>query len=170
MRILATDEQMKRMAANAINASRPAGMGYLHYKAESKFDSSAVEILNGTTKPYLKVDYHEGRMVKFYADKLEEGVWEVRDIDLDPEYQSWYLEYPTWQAIVESVGAKLEPLITFVNPEPAEGVITFTAGGIDMLVLRPNGDFIVKGNKVVNDIEVYHAFKEFLVESARLPR
>lgn len=35
----------------------------------------------------------------------------------------------------------------------------------EMLRICKNGDFIVKGKKVINDIEVYEVFKEWLEKS-----
>lgn len=43
-------------------------------------------------------------------------------------------------------------------------VMTFKVDKEDvpMLEIRGNGDFLVKGKLVTNDIEIYHALKEFL--------
>ena len=100
MKIIATDEQIKQMAANAINASRPMGMGFLHFNPDSVTTANDLEAEHNG----LFVDYFEGRMVKFSAWKHKDH-WEVRDENPHPEYQSWCTKYPTWQSLAASVGA-----------------------------------------------------------------
>jgi hypothetical protein len=48
--------------------------------------------------------------------------------------------------------------------------ITFNNKNGTPLTIKENGDFIVNGDKVENDIEVYHAMVKFLVEAGCLNR
>lgn len=46
---------------------------------------------------------------------------------------------------------------------PGEGEIIFNVKGYDEIIrITPDGEFYVKGTKVADDVEVYHAFIEFL--------
>jgi len=61
--------------------------------------------------------------------------------------------------------------VTLLNPEPVKtGSILFTTGpgAPPSLEIKPNGDFLVKGKKITNDMEVYEAFKEWLRVSGQL--
>lgn len=99
-----TDEVALQMAALAANASMPAGMGYIHFKSESKWTGKDFEVHHNT----ISLDYVEGRMVKFHARKTEDGKWNFNDF-LSLDYQSWLNHYPDWESLhkaaVESLGA-----------------------------------------------------------------
>ena len=70
LKIKATDEQMKQMAAKAINASSPIGMGYYHFKpGNDRVTAGDIRIYDGNE---LFCDYAEGRMVKFHARKKDD--------------------------------------------------------------------------------------------------
>jgi hypothetical protein len=105
MVIECTDKVALQMAALAINASKPMGLGDLHYKKDSKWDWSKLEILHGDT---ISIDYCEGRMVKFHARKVAEGKWHFSD-HLALDYQSWLSTYHEWselhRAAIESLEA-----------------------------------------------------------------
>lgn len=101
MIFLATESQVFQIIANAVNASRPAGMGILHYEAK-EYPAETFKMTGGG----LILDYFEGRMVKLAVRKVAHEEWEVfrpRD-DPDPEYQSWASKYPTTKALIESGG------------------------------------------------------------------
>lgn len=101
MQIQATDEQAQQMALNAINASVPVGMGFLHAEAKDY-------TLEDLDKDNLRFDYFHGRMVKFSLRKETTGLWNCsRGDEPHPEYQSWYRNYPTLAALAESVGASV---------------------------------------------------------------
>lgn len=97
MIIKATDDQVIEMAKLAIMNSIPMGMGFLHFRSELKKEDINLEIINGEV--YL--DYVQGRMVKFWATKKEDG-WKFDD-SINPEYQSWCSKYPSYQALFEAV-------------------------------------------------------------------
>lgn len=44
-----------------------------------------------------------------------------------------------------------------------EDIVFYTPHG-EMLRLCGNGDFVVKGKKVTNDMEIYHSMKEFFFQ------
>lgn len=104
MKFKATEDQVKIMAANAISASRPMGMGYLHYKP-GEIAASAVHL----TGFGVEVDYYQGRMVKLYIARLEDGLWEFRGFKAPhPEYQSWCAKYPSYEELLGSAGISLQ--------------------------------------------------------------
>jgi len=107
IKIFATDDQMKKMAANAVNFSKPMGMGFYHYKPGHETKAEDIEIENGYHKGIF-LDYVDGRMVKFSAWKRD-GYWEVRS-DLSLDYQSWCSKYKTWKELANSVGVTIEDI------------------------------------------------------------
>lgn len=96
----ATPDQLKQLVANAVNASIPMGMGYLHYK---KVDYSPEQFDVGADKD-IAVDYLEGRMVKLYITSLGLDMYEIGD-KISIDYQSWMAMYPTVQDLIVSSGA-----------------------------------------------------------------
>jgi len=48
--------------------------------------------------------------------------------------------------------------------ENQEGVITMHCNDTEMIKMKPNGNFYVKGNLTANDVEVYEGFKEFIYQ------
>lgn len=51
---------------------------------------------------------------------------------------------------------------TYIKLPCPENSFVFIVNGIEMMKICKNGDFLVKGKKIANDIEVYKTFKEFL--------
>jgi len=99
----ATDEQIKQLIINAINTSRPVGMGIFHYKQKFyTLDDLTFEIGNE-----VFVDYFDGRMVKLYLTK-ENDLWKTPNKELDIEYQSWCEHFPTWKDLLHSVNIESE--------------------------------------------------------------
>ena len=102
MRFEATEGQIKQIAANAVNASFPMGLGFLHFRPKRVFQASDFDAQpNGC----FYLDYVQGRMVKLSIFKREDG-WEIDD-NPRADYQSWVRKYPTTEALVNSV---LEPM------------------------------------------------------------
>lgn len=94
MIIVATKEQVIKMAKLAIMASVPVGMGFLHHRPDLKEEEIQLE------EP--SVDYFCGRMVKFWARDNKDGSWDFADTIRD-DYQSWINIYPSYQALFEEV-------------------------------------------------------------------
>lgn len=109
LKFKATNTQVLQMAANAANASLPMGMGFIHFKADSVFKLTDFRFSHrgSADTPVVHVDYHEGRMVKLLVEGKGDGVWLTHGGDADPEYQSWSGTYPSFQSLVESVGAEI---------------------------------------------------------------
>lgn len=101
----ATKEQIQQMAANAVNASVPVGLGFLHHDGSKVFK---LEEFDFDLKWGLHLDYIGGRMVKldFNPVKGEENKWEPGCGCESPrsDYQSWCWKYPTLNDLFESVG------------------------------------------------------------------
>lgn len=108
MRFKATDDQVRQIMANAVNASSPMGMGFLH--ATNKL-FSAEDFKDCALKPSgAHLDYVQGRMVKLYIRSIADGSWRISGAPPNGEYQSWVKEYPTYENLVTSVpGIELIP-------------------------------------------------------------
>lgn len=100
MKFIATPEQVAQIAANAVNASTPMGLGALHYNQQRQFVAGDFE----PDARGLYLDYVEGRMVKLYIRKDETlgNSWELAH-EPRADYQSWAHKYPTNEALVASV-------------------------------------------------------------------
>ena len=97
----ATKEQILQMAVNAVNASAPMGLGMLHFVPKNY---TVEDVKNCLEIRGLHIDYFEGRMVKLHIFHEDDGSW--RGSDPRADYQSWANTYPTFKALVDSVGAK----------------------------------------------------------------
>lgn len=104
MLIKCTEEQVKKMAAAAINSSIPMGLGFLHHDPSMKAKPEDIEIyrneFHGDT---LTIDYYQGRMVKFHARKMSEDTWDFTPEEPTSDYQSWIGNYPTYQDLFNAV-------------------------------------------------------------------
>ncbi len=101
MKVRATDEQIATMAANAVSAAQPAGMGILHFKPGSVGpERFAAAVASGS----VSLDYVDGRMTKLHLSRDTDGEWKIPDHNPNPEYQSWCRKYPTYRALAESAG------------------------------------------------------------------
>ena len=95
----ATPDQVLQIAVNAVNASKPMGMGFLQFQE--------VEYKPEDLLPYLNdkgvyVDYFEGRMVKLWIWSVSQDLWEIPD-NPTADYQSWVRVYPTSEELINSV-------------------------------------------------------------------
>ena len=104
MKITATEEQIKQIAANAVNAAEPMGLGFLHYTPKT-FEAKDFEC----GKDGLFLDYVEGRMTKLYISRIGKNLWEFRDGAAQIDYQSWAEKYPTYLDLIESVISTTNP-------------------------------------------------------------
>lgn len=59
---------------------------------------------------------------------------------------------------------KLEP----AGEEEKKNTISFRIGDKEMFRIEENGDFYVKGKKVIRDVEVYQGLRSFLIESGHI--
>jgi len=105
MKFKATKQQVLEIAASAVNASIPVGMGLLHYEERDYTPAEMEEFFN---KNYLAMDYVHGRMVKMGIEFFpDEGVAEINDL-VHQGYQSWARWYPTVLDLVKSVMPDVE--------------------------------------------------------------
>ena len=98
MKFEASDEQVKKMAALAVNASEPMGLGHFHFQPGETFKPEEFDIEDRG----IFLDYVQGRMVKLYIHKRGPGEWEVTDRKPTPDYQSWCRKYPTYEALIKA--------------------------------------------------------------------
>lgn len=101
MRFFATKVQVAQIAANAVNASRPVGMGLLHFEAR---EYKPEEFRFGEE---LAMDYVQGRQVKLCVRKVVGDQWEIAGGGPSLDYQSWSTAYPTYEKLIESGGGRL---------------------------------------------------------------
>ena len=99
MKFKATEEQVRKIVQNAVNASIPVGMGFLHH-APGEVPLDKIAAFNGV----YSFDYFQGRMVKLRITPNGED-WEITKPHDEPrhDYQSWALVYPTKALLVASV-------------------------------------------------------------------
>ena len=95
----ATAEQVAQMAANAANAAKPMGMGFLHHNPDSQF--TAGDFLEEAKSGRVSIDYLQGRMVKLNIEREESGQWYIVDKFIS-DYQSWCVKFPTPEALINS--------------------------------------------------------------------
>jgi len=99
MKIALTIDQALQIAANAVNASAPMGMGMLHYK---NTEYRPEQMRSCVDESGLHIDYFQGRMVKLRAS-CKDGLYSFSDSLPRHDYQSWASTYPTYDALIQSV-------------------------------------------------------------------
>lgn len=99
MLIKCTDRQVCMMAAAAVNASKAVGMGQLHYDASEVVHADDIMI---DRSGMCYIDYWNGRMVKFYAQKKGEELWDFAETT-KYDYQSWKGEYADYNDLFKQV-------------------------------------------------------------------
>ena len=97
----ASEDQVKKIACNAINASSPMGLGFIHYKPK-KFKVTDLDGL--LTKTGLFLDYVEGRMVKLCIWREGADQWKCLSRTPNSSYQSWCNKYETFEELIRSAG------------------------------------------------------------------
>lgn len=103
MKFIATEEQVKQIAVNAINASSPVGMGYLQYESKD-YTPNEINLFSSIGgKKVIEIDYFHGRMVKLSIGECSENVWNVGPDTFRLDYQSFAGKYPTPANLVKSV-------------------------------------------------------------------
>lgn len=103
-RFKASLEQFGQIVYNAVMASKPAGLGHLHFRGDGGFTPKQFMNPEG-----IDIDYIQGRMVKLQIVKPKSGwktEWVVLRPNTEPDiaYQSWASKYPTFDALVASAG------------------------------------------------------------------
>jgi hypothetical protein len=100
----ATEEQVRRLFAVAVNASRSVGLGFLHYDNREYIPEEFEEhdLARG-------LDYHAGRMVKLWVTRMGPGRWSLPDGLPRPDWQSWCGRYPTYPDLLRAAGIAVSP-------------------------------------------------------------
>jgi hypothetical protein len=105
----ATELDVYKVCTAAINASKPVGLGKIHYKEKVYTVDEVIQKLTTNHSDNLKgawlyIDYFEGRMVKLTIDRhyRDRETWAFRGFP-HPDYQSWAETYPTYEALTHSV-------------------------------------------------------------------
>ena len=98
LRFTATQQQLKQIIFNAIQASNPFGNGHYEYNPELGIKA---EDLNLNEKCLL-FDYVRGRCVKLFIYKTGDNCYQIEDEPIG-DRQTWMGVYPTNEALVKSV-------------------------------------------------------------------
>lgn len=106
MKFTATDTQMCQLIANAVNASTPMGMGFIHYRPRDFAPENFLPAL--VRGGDIDLDYVEGRMVKIWIHRLGDGEWEIDDATPRRDYQSWCGKYSSYATLVASAGISID--------------------------------------------------------------
>ena len=105
----ATKEQVAQICANAINASLPMGMGIYQYNPQHTFTAKeCLGLVPDNEGGYCSLDYVEGRMVKMHIKKAGDS-WEINNLKVSEDYQSWGRKYPTYDVLLKSVAGVYAP-------------------------------------------------------------
>lgn len=104
MKFKATRNQLLCIMANAVNFSRPVGLGFLQFE-DKIYSPEDMEkyILNDDTI-FADLDYVDGRMVKLTIFK--EGSQYVIKDNFSLGYQSFANRYPNVSELLKSVNIK----------------------------------------------------------------
>ena len=97
MRFTATEQQLKQIIFNAIDASNPFGNGYYEYCPELGIKPEDLRL----NENHLFFDYVRGRCVKLFIHKVGEGCYEIEDEPIR-DRQTWMGTYPTNEALAMS--------------------------------------------------------------------
>lgn len=109
MRFKATDKQLATVMANAVNASRPVGLGFLHFDDSKKYTPDDFIDELKTNTGWVNLDYVGGRMVKFRLTPEKDGYYEIADSAIpQSDYQSWCGTYRTYRELLDSAGIEVE--------------------------------------------------------------
>ena len=107
IKFTATADQLLKIAANAVIASRPGGMGFLHFQDKFYVWQEMEQYMRGDgtpDTPVVSLDYVDGRMVKLTIFNAERpGEYYIRD-NFRPDYQSFCGTYPRVRDLIGSVG------------------------------------------------------------------
>jgi hypothetical protein len=100
MKFIASDEQLKQIIFNAIQASKPwtNSLGVQNSMEPLSITPQHIKL----NKSYLQFDYVYGRCVKLYIYQVENDSYEIEH-EPTPERQTWVCKYPTNEALIKSV-------------------------------------------------------------------
>ncbi len=98
-RFTASDEQLKQIICNAIEASKAfiKSLGIQWTKEPLTITPENIKL----NKNYLELDYICGRCVKLFIYHVENDVYEIEHEPV-PERQTWVYKYPTNEDLIKS--------------------------------------------------------------------
>lgn len=99
----ATNEQVMQIGANATNASKPVGMGFIQFDASKKFEP---DFFSEWVEQHMEMslDYVGGRMVKIFIKLIGSETWRIPNPSVNSEYQSWSYKYRNYEELLASAG------------------------------------------------------------------
>lgn len=101
----ATDKQIATMCALATNASKPVGMGIIHYNPDTAWTEDDFFKLVRGERQWVNLDYIEGRCVKVSLWRGEKrNEWKYAAHEPNANYQTWIDEYPTFPDLMKAAG------------------------------------------------------------------
>lgn len=92
MKFKATKAQVYEMITNAINASSPMGMGFLHFINKTYSIAEIRELVLPNVNGDFHIDYFDGRMVKLSIRQDGADRWVIMD-QFQEDYQSFKNKY-----------------------------------------------------------------------------
>lgn len=93
-----TEQQARQIAANAVNASAPMGVGIMAFDDKVY---SPDDVQQCVSDRGINIDYFDGRMVKLYI-RRDGDDWILPTHSPRHDYQSWVTTYPTYEALFQS--------------------------------------------------------------------
>jgi hypothetical protein len=102
-RFTASDEQLKQIIFNAIEASKAwtNSLGVQYSMEPLSITPERIKL----NKSHLQFDYVCGRCVKLYIYQVENDCNDCYEIEQEPtpDRQTWIYKYPTNEALIKSV-------------------------------------------------------------------
>lgn len=99
MEFEATNDQVRRLLATAVNASSPAAGGPIPYDLREyvpdEFEDHHL---------FRGLDRYAGRQVMLPVGRVRSGRWHLPDVDPHPRVQTWAVRYPTYRALLAAAG------------------------------------------------------------------
>ena len=99
---LASEQQARELAANAVSASIPVGENIFY--AESGKPHVTWRDITVRPSGNIQVDFHKELQVHLIFERVGEAVWRI-PVEGEPSLamQSWAREFPTWEDLICSV-------------------------------------------------------------------
>lgn len=96
-------KKLKRALWLAFQASRPMGMGFLHTATAAQLNEDSLYAPFADDGPEIRTDYVAGRMMKTTFRVSEDGRLTIHPEEPRHDYQSWAVQYPHAQNLINAV-------------------------------------------------------------------
>lgn len=101
----ATNKQIAAMCALATNASKPVGMGFLHYNPSTEWKPEDFIAFVRGEHQWVNLDYIEGRCVKLTLWRgKKRNEWSYAAHEPNDNWQTWLDVYPTYPDLMKAAG------------------------------------------------------------------